>query len=119
MLEKQTIPHTVIYNSRYFLCRIVFLTLSYKQEVMDAKITLSFDHDVIAKAKNYAAKNNISLSRLTEFLLNKVTSSDYKSIDELPVSDWISAVSEGEVIYQRTQRSSKELKKEFYSKKSK
>lgn len=87
---------------------------------MDAKITLSFDQAVIEKAKKYAEDNNISLSRLTEFLLNKVTSSSYKSMDELPVSDWVHMVSEGEVEYVRKPRSNKEIKKEFYgSKKTK
>jgi hypothetical protein len=38
---------------------------------MDCKITLSFDESVIQKAKKYAANNDISLSRLTEFLLKK------------------------------------------------
>ena len=54
---------------------------------MDAKVTLSFDEDVIVQAKVFAAKNNISLSRLTEFLLKKAISKTYKSLDELPVSD--------------------------------
>ena len=39
---------------------------------MDSKVTLSFDAGVIAKAKAFAEANNISLSRLTEFLLSKV-----------------------------------------------
>ena len=43
---------------------------------MDTKITLSFDASVIEKAKLFAEQNNISLSRLTEFLLSKVTSSN-------------------------------------------
>ena len=86
---------------------------------MDAKITLSFDQDVIAKAKKYAEKNNISLSRLTEFLLSKVTNANYPSIDELPVSDWVNMISEGEVEYQRAPRSNKQLKKEYYDKKGK
>lgn len=34
---------------------------------MDTKVTLSFDSDAINVAKKFAAKNNISLSRLTEF----------------------------------------------------
>jgi len=84
---------------------------------MDAKITLSFDQQVIEKAKKYAEDNNISLSRLTEFLLSKVTSSSYKSIDELPVSNWVNMLSEGEVEYVRKPRSNKDLKKEFYSRK--
>jgi hypothetical protein len=59
---------------------------------MDAKITLSFNEDVIRKAKKFADDNNISLSRLAEFLLSKVTSSSYKSLDDLPVSDWVNMV---------------------------
>jgi len=35
---------------------------------MDAKITLSFDEDVIHGAKLFADRNNISLSRLTEYI---------------------------------------------------
>jgi hypothetical protein len=44
---------------------------------VDAKITLSFNEAVATKAKKYAEKNNVSLSRLLEFLLDKVTSSGY------------------------------------------
>ena len=84
---------------------------------MDAKITLSFDKSVIIQAKQFADDNNISLSRLAEFLLSKVVSSPYKSLDHLPVSDWVSQVSEGEVEYTRTIRSRKAMKKEYFSKK--
>ena len=83
---------------------------------MDAKITLSFNKSVIQKAKKFAEENNISLSRLTEFLLTKVTSESHKSIDELPVSDWIAQVSEGKIDYVRSSRSRKTMRKEFYSK---
>ena len=87
---------------------------------MDSKITLSFDKSVISRAKKFADENNISLSRLTEFLLSKVTSSSYKSLDELPVSDWVNMVSEGEVEYVRKPRTRKNMKSEYYnSKKSK
>ena len=85
---------------------------------MDAKITLSFDESVISKAKKYAEKNNISLSRLTEFLLNKVTSSNYETFEDYPISDWVMMVAEGEAEYQtskkRTRKSSKE---EFFKSK--
>lgn len=84
---------------------------------MDAKITLSFNEDVIRRAKRFADKNNISLSRLAEFLLSKVTNSNYKSLDELPVSDWVNMVSEGEVEYVRKPRNSKQLKREYYNRK--
>ena len=84
---------------------------------MDAKITLSFDVQVIEQAKKFADDNNISLSRLTEFLLSKVTSKNYKSLDDMPVSDWVSMVSEGEVEYVRTPSSRKKMKGEFYESK--
>jgi hypothetical protein len=86
-------------------------------KVMDAKVTLSFSEDVIVQAKEFAAKNNISLSRLTEFLLKKAISKTYASLDELPVSDWVMQVSEGEVEYVRQPKSNKVLKKAFYTKK--
>ncbi len=86
---------------------------------MDAKITLSFDEDIIARAKRFAELNNISLSRLTEFLLRKVTTSTYLSLDELPVSEWVGMVAEGEVEYVRTPPSNKALKKEYHNRKSK
>jgi hypothetical protein len=84
---------------------------------MDAKITLSFDESVISKAKAYAEANNISLSRLTEVLLIKLTSANYASLDDLPVSDWVNMVAEGEVEYRRTQKTRKDMKDDFYSSK--
>ena len=84
---------------------------------MDSKITLSFDRSVIQKAKKFAQENNISLSRLTEFLLSKVTSTSHKSIDELPVSDWIAQVSEGNINYVRASRSRKAMRNEYFGKK--
>lgn len=84
---------------------------------MDNKITLSFDESVIKKAKKYAAANNISLSRLVEFLLKKITTSDYHSLEDFPVSDWVSQVAEGEAVYQIKKRSRKSSKAEFFSSK--
>jgi len=85
---------------------------------MDAKITLSFDESVISKAKKYAEKNNISLSRLIEFLLKKVTASNYETFEDYPISDWVMMVAEGQAEYQtskkRTRNSSKE---EFFKSK--
>ena len=54
---------------------------------MDAKITLSFDEQVILDAKEYA--NGISLSRLTEFLFRKIVSGQFKELEDFPVSDWL------------------------------
>lgn len=79
---------------------------------MDAKLTLSFDAAVAAKAKAFAEANNISLSRLVEFMLSKVTDARYRSIDELPVSDWIQQVAEGEVTYVRKNAAERNVKKD-------
>ena len=80
---------------------------------MDSKITLSFDQHVIAQAKAFAEANNISLSRLTEFLLSKVVDKRYRSLDELPVSDWISQVAEGEATYVRKNAAERSVKKDY------
>jgi len=85
---------------------------------MDAKITLSFNEAVIKKAKKFAEANNISLSRLMEFLLQKVTSSPYQSLEDFPISDWVHQVAEGEAVYQTSKkRSRKAAKSEFYKSK--
>ena len=60
---------------------------------------MSFDESVIAKARRYADKNNISLSRLVEFLLQKATSTHYHSLEDYPVSEWVSMVAEGPAEY--------------------
>jgi Family of unknown function (DUF6364) len=85
--------------------------------IMDAKITLSFNESIAIKAKKYAEKNNVSLSRLVEFLLDKVTSSGYSSFEEFPISDWVSQVAEGAATYQTKARSRKSLKNEYYTSK--
>ncbi len=79
---------------------------------MDTKVTLHFNKDVIEKAKRFAAENNISLSRLTEFLYQKITSENFKSLEEFPISDWVHQVSEGEAIYKHRNR--KNTKDEFF-----
>ena len=86
---------------------------------MDAKITLSFDDQVIEQAKKFAEDNNISLSRLTEFLLSKVVSKNYKSLDDMPVADWVGMLAEGDVEYVRMPSNRKKMKDEFYESKKK
>lgn len=81
---------------------------------MDAKITLSFDQEVIKKAKAYAEQHNISVSRLTEFLLRQITSGQYNDLEELPISDWVAKVAEGDVQYRTKARSRKSIKDEYY-----
>jgi hypothetical protein len=82
---------------------------------MDNKITLSFDKTIISKAKKYAGKNNISLSRLIEFLLKKVTSNNYNSLEDFPISDWVQQVAKGEAVYQtKAKRTRKSAKEEYF-----
>lgn len=83
---------------------------------MDAKITLSFDEHVIKEAKAFANKNGVSLSRLTEFIYKQMTSQNYKSLEELPIADWINTVAEEGIEYTKTP-SRKQLKSEFYNSK--
>lgn len=84
---------------------------------MDSKITLSFDEAVIKKAKKYAADKGISLSRMIEFLLKKITSSHLNSLEDYPVSEWVQQLAEGEATYQTKSRSRKKTKAEFYNSK--
>jgi hypothetical protein len=83
---------------------------------MDAKVTLSFDANIIDKAKQFAESNNISLSRLTEFLLSKAISKNYHNLDEMPVSDWIAILQEGKTEYKTRQKTNKELRSEYHRK---
>jgi hypothetical protein len=84
---------------------------------MDTKLTLSFNQEVVAKAKKYASDHNISLSRLIEHLLIQVTAKQYKSLEDFPISDWVSMVSEGEIEYKTSDKIStrKERKTEYFS----
>ncbi len=82
---------------------------------MDTKVTLSFDDGIIAKAKRYADANNVSLSRLVEFLLTKVTDAGYPNLEDFPISEWVSMVAEGPAEYTTKGRSPKKLKNEYYS----
>ncbi|CAN5231055.1 hypothetical protein BH09BAC2_BH09BAC2_11210 [soil metagenome] len=85
---------------------------------MDNKITLSFDEEVIKRAKKYAEKNNVSLSRLIEFLLKKITAGNFNSLEDYPISDWVHQVAEGHATYQtKTKRSRKSAKAEFFNSK--
>lgn len=81
---------------------------------MDAKITLSFNGEIISKAKKFADKHNISLSRLTEMLYQKMTNGNYQSLEDFPISDWVDQLAEGKAIYKTKASSRKALKKEFF-----
>jgi hypothetical protein len=84
---------------------------------MDNKVTLSFDEEVIRSAKEYAASHNISLSRLVEILLRRTTMEQYRSLEDIPIADWVREISEGTIEYRTRPRSRKESKNEFFSSK--
>lgn len=81
---------------------------------MDTKLTLSFNEDIINKAKRYAERNNISLSRMVEHLLAKVVENPYQSLEDFPISEWVSMVAEGEAIYKTKKPKKTSLKDEFF-----
>ncbi len=82
---------------------------------MDSKVTLSFDEEVIAKAKAFAEANNISLSRLTEFLYRRISDKPYTNLEDLPISDWVNALAEGEIDYRKRSRAA--TRKEYFDSK--
>ena len=82
---------------------------------MDSKVTLSFDKEVIRHAKEYAAGQNISLSRLVEVLLRKTAMGQYGSLEDIPIADWVREISEGPIDYRTRKRTRKESKDEFFN----
>jgi Family of unknown function (DUF6364) len=86
---------------------------------MDTKITLSFDEEVIKKAKQYASDNNISLSRLTEYLYTQITNGNFETLEDFPVSEWVNVVAEGKAEYGTKPKKRKELKEAFFKSKKK
>ena len=84
---------------------------------MDVKITMSFEEAIINKAKLFADSHNMSLSRLTEMIYKKMTTGNYKSLEDFPIAEWVSEVSEGEAEYNSKPRTRKAMKKEYYKSK--
>ena len=82
---------------------------------MDSKVTLSFNKEVIQKAKEFAASQNISLSRLVELLLMKTTDGRFSSLEDFPIADWVNQVAEGPAEYHTKKKSRKDLKDEYFS----
>ncbi len=86
---------------------------------MDAKITMSFDERVIEAAKLYAAKNNMSLSRLTEYLFRNITQQNYTPIEDLPIATWVNQISEGEAQYTVKSKTRKHQQQSFFESRKK
>lgn len=80
---------------------------------MDVKITLSFDASVVERAKKFADKHNISLSRLTEYLYDKLTHQSFNNLEELNISNWVTQVAEGAAEYKTRKRGRKSLRNEY------
>ena len=59
---------------------------------MDSKLTLKLDANVIQRAKVYAKKQNISLSKLIENYLNALTGSSSKKIKVSPLVESMTGV---------------------------
>jgi hypothetical protein len=63
---------------------------------MDTKLTLKLDKYVIEKAKEYAASNKRSLSRLIEdYLKALVIRKDAEDIEEIEISPFVKSMSTG------------------------
>lgn len=84
---------------------------------MDSKLTLRLNTTVIEQAKAYAEANNMSLSRLVELLLRKCTNTGFYNLENLPISDWVGIVAEGNATYSAAKKSRKDLKDEFFKSK--
>jgi len=84
---------------------------------MDAKITLSFDRAIIERAKKYAEAQNMSLSRMMELILDKITTKQYDSLEDFPISDWVNVIAEGKAEYKTAAKSRKKMKDEYYTRK--
>jgi hypothetical protein len=81
---------------------------------MDSKLTLLLNADVITKAKKYDEGKGLSLSRFTELFYERITNSNYRILEEVPISDWVMEISEGEAEYRRTPVSNQELRDDWY-----
>lgn len=57
---------------------------------MDAKLTIKLNHEIIEKAKQYAANKKLSLSRLIENYLSALTSET--SNQPIEISDFVKSM---------------------------
>ena len=59
---------------------------------MDSKLTLKLDTEVIARAKQYAKRKKISLSRLIESYLDAISSDEVEVTKTTPLVERLSGV---------------------------
>jgi Family of unknown function (DUF6364) len=87
---------------------------------MDAKLTLSFEEEIIAQAKKFAKEKGISVSRLTEYLFKSITTQPRIMLQLMitQVADFIWELQEPSEEYIRTPVA-KTRKKQYYEAKNK
>ncbi|GAH60836.1 unnamed protein product [marine sediment metagenome] len=61
---------------------------------MDTKLTIKLDRTIIEKAKKYAKRNNISLSRIIESYLNAITRDEIQNEEISPLVRSLSGIIE-------------------------
>lgn len=69
---------------------------TYKFEIMDAKLTIKLNKDVINKAKSYSSNQKRSLSRIIESYLNSlVNTTNLVLNDDIQISTFVKSISTG------------------------
>ena len=81
---------TLLYSYK----NIIFVRIS-NLKIMDSKLTLKLDENVIKRAKIYASERRLSLSRMVETYLDSLTK---KESDEFEISPFVKSISSGESI---------------------
>ncbi len=82
---------------------------------METAITLNVDENTVHAIEELAHRKGISMNKLAEVLFEKAAASQYQSIDELPVADWVLQLGEGKPEYNPKTR--KEIKEEYFESK--
>lgn len=59
---------------------------------MESKLTLRLDREIIDRAKEYAQEKNISLSKLIENMLSRVTNKDTFNTEITPLVESLSGI---------------------------
>ncbi|WP_353738731.1 DUF6364 family protein [Candidatus Brachybacter algidus] len=67
----------------------------YRKFNIDAKLTLKLDQEIIKKAKKYASRRKLSLSRLIENYLGSLTSGQKNDDDEIEISPFVKSLQTG------------------------
>ena len=59
---------------------------------MSSKLTLNIDENVVIRAKKYALRNKISVSKIVEKYLDKISEEHTKKTSKIsPLIDWITS----------------------------